>query len=333
MTKYVNLKTDWAFKKLMGQEPQMRSFLNSLLSEEYGEIKSLTFENVEVPADRNGGRGVIFDLLCTTENNDKILVEMQNYSQLFFKTRANYYLYALMSKVINRGDEWSRMREDIPHLIGIFFLNRRFGDERKAIVETEEFDRIDKVPFWDRMRKYFIILENFEFDKIERPSNKDCWLEVIKNLGERMYKISPSVYEKADPALLELIERAQVCNFTDEELARYEAGLKALEDRVDFKEMLEEGIARGRAEGKAEGLAEGMEKGKAEGLAEGKAEGLAEGMIKGKAEGKAEGIAEGLAQGIKENQLSTARKMLKLGMTIEEKSEITGLTKEEIGNL
>jgi len=136
-----------------------------------------------------------------------------------------------------------------------------------------------------------------------------------------MYKISPSVYEKADPALLELIERVQVCNFTDEELARYEAGLKALEDRVDFKEMLEEGIARGRAEG----LAEGMEKGKAEGIAEG--------MIKGKAEGIAEGMEKGLAQGIKETQLSTARKMLKLGMTIEEITEITGLTKEEIGNL
>ena len=156
-----------------------------------------------------------------------------------------------------------------------------------------------------------------------------------------MYKISPSVYEKADPALLELIERAQVCNFTDEELARYEAGLKALEDRVDFKEMLEEGIARGRAEGKVEGLAEGMEKGiakgKAEGLAEGiakgKEEGLSEGMIKGKAEGLAEGIEKGLAQGIKETQLSTALKMLKLGMTIEEISEITGLTNEEIGNL
>jgi predicted transposase/invertase (TIGR01784 family) len=64
-----------------------------------------------------------------------------------------------------------------------------------------------------------------------------------------------------------------------------------------------------------------MEKGKAEGLAEGKAEGLAEGMEKGKAEG------------VKETQLSTARKMQKLGMTIEEISEITGLTKEEIGNL
>ena len=148
-----------------------------------------------------------------------------------------------------------------------------------------------------------------------------------------MYKISPSVYEKADPALLELIERAQVCNFTDEELARYEAGLKALEDHVDFKELLEEGIARGRAEGKAEGLVEGMEKGKAEGLTEGMIKGKAEGLAEGKAEGLAEGIAKGLAQGIKETQLSTARKMLKLGMSVEEISEITGLTKEEIGNL
>jgi predicted transposase/invertase (TIGR01784 family) len=49
--------------------------------------------------------------------------------------------------------------------------------------------------------------------------------------------------------------------------------------------------------------------------------------------GKAEGIAEGLAQGIKENQLSTARKMLQFGMSIEEISEITGLTKEEISSL
>ncbi|MBO5799274.1 MAG: hypothetical protein J6R41_04475 [Paludibacteraceae bacterium] len=108
-----------------------------------------------------------------------------------------------------------------------------------------------------------------------------------------MYKISPSVYEKADPALLELIERAQVCNFTDEELARYEAGLKALEDRIDFKEMLEEA----------------------------------------KKEMLAKGLAEGIAKGIKETQLNTARKMLKFDLSIEEISEITGLTMDEISNL
>ena len=76
-----------------------------------------------------------------------------------------------------------------------------------------------------------------------------------------MYKISPSVYEKADPALLELIERAQFCNLTDNELARYEAGLKAIEDEIDFEEMLEEAKVKIAAEARAKGLAKGHAEG------------------------------------------------------------------------
>ena len=303
---YVNLKTDWGFKHLMGHEPQMRSFLNSLLSEEYGEIKSLTFENVEVLSDRKGGRGVIFDLFCTTDSGDKIIVEMQNYSQLFFKTRANYYLYTLMTKVLGRGVDWNKMKKDIPHLIGIFFLGKRMGTETKAIIETEEFDRIEKTPFWDRMRKYFIILENFDFTDLEQPSFKDCWIEIIKNLGDNMYKIHPSVYEKADPALLELIERAQVGNLTDDEYLRYEAGLKALEDYIDFDEMLAEAQAKvEEAQAKAE-------------EAQAKA---------------AEAKAEGRAEGERRTQIETAKRMLALGMELDAIIMVSNLSKEEIEKL
>ena len=125
-----------------------------------------------------------------------------------------------------------------------------------------------------------------------------------------MYKISPSVYEKADPALLELIERAQFCNLTDEELARYEAGLKAIEDEINFEEMLEEAKVKIAAEAYAKGFAEGFAKGFAEGLAE--------------------AHAEGYAKGIKENQIEMAKKMLNMGMSIDLIAEISGLSKEEI---
>jgi len=124
-----------------------------------------------------------------------------------------------------------------------------------------------------------------------------------------MYKISPSVYEKADPALLELIERAQFCNLTDEELVRYEAGLKAIEDEIDFEEMLEEAKVKIAAEAHAKGHAEGH------------------------AKGIAEGLAEGLAEGTKKNQIKTAKKMLNMGMSIDLIAEISGLTKEEIKGL
>ena len=269
------------------------------MSEEYGEIKSLTFENVEVLSDRKGGRGVIFDLFCTTDSGDKIIVEMQNYSQLFFKTRANYYLYTLMTKVLGRGVDWNKMKKDIPHLIGIFFLGKRMGTETKAIIETEEFDRIEKTPFWDRMRKYFIILENFDFTDLEQPSFKDCWIEIIKNLGDNMYKIHPSVYEKADPALLELIERAQVGNLSDDEYLRYEAGLKALEDYIDFDEMLAEAQAKvEEAQAKA-----------------------------------AEAKAEGRAEGEKYTQIETAKRMLDANFSSELIAEFTGLSIDDIENL
>ena len=128
-----------------------------------------------------------------------------------------------------------------------------------------------------------------------------------------MYKISPSVYEKADPALLELIERAQFCNLTDEELVRYEAGLKAIEDEIDFEEMLEEAKVKIAAEAYAKGFAEGFAKGFAEGLAE--------------------AHAEGYAKGIKENQIEMAKKMLNMGMSIDLIAEISGLSKAEIKGL
>ena len=124
-----------------------------------------------------------------------------------------------------------------------------------------------------------------------------------------MYKISPSVYEKADPALLELIERAQFCNLTDEELVRYEAGLKAIEDEIDFEEMLEEAKVKIAAEAHAKGHAEGH------------------------VEGHAKGHAEGHAEGMKENQIETAKKMLNMGMSIDLIAEISGLSKEEIKGL
>ena len=195
------------------------------------------------------------------------------------------------------------------------------------------------------MRKYYIILENFDFSKIEQPSLKDCWIEIIKNLGSNMYKISPSVYEKADPALLELIERANVCNLTKEERIRYEAGLKAIEDSVDFYELLTEKMEEAdqraeEAEAKAEktiaeakkAVAEAVEKAKiavAEATIEAKSEGLAE----GRAEGLAKGKAEGKAEGIKLTQLENAKKMLAEDFTIEMIAKITGLTQKEIENL
>ena len=116
---------------------------------------------------------------------------------------------------------------------------------------------------------------------------------MLKNLGSDMYRIDPSVYECADSALLELIEKAKVSALTDEELVRYEAGLKALEDAVDFEELLSDSVR----------------------------------------EAKAESFAEGRTEGKTQAQIEIAKRMLSMKMDVDTIAQISGLSVEEVDEL
>ena len=70
MAKYINPFTDIGFKRIFGQElskPLLLDFLNSLFEED---------------------RSLIYDIYCETDDGEKIIVEMQNKSQPFFKNRS-----------------------------------------------------------------------------------------------------------------------------------------------------------------------------------------------------------------------------------------------------
>ena len=124
-----------------------------------------------------------------------------------------------------------------------------------------------------------------------------------------MYRIDPSVYERADSALLELIEKAKVSALTDEEFIRCEAGLKALEDAVDFDELLSDSVREAREKSFAEGFAEGL----AEGIAACRAEGRCEGKIQA--------------------QIEIAKRMLSMKMDVDTIAQISGLSVEELEEL
>ncbi len=268
MGKYIDLRCDFGFKYCMSDPIIMKSFLNALLEGDVEKITSVTFENVEMPRDTINQRGVTFDLHCSTETGDTILIEMQNSYQKFFKTRANFYIFNLMSKKIRRGIEWGKMENDITRIIGIFIMGDGLAGLDDAITCTAECNVKTGEIFWDRHRKYFINLPKFKFDA-ENITTKDIWINFFKNLGD-MDKIHKSVYERADEGLLRLLEKAKVAALTDEERDVYEASMKRLEDEVDMEELgykigMEEGLDIGRKEGREEGRKEGREEGREEG--------------------------------------------------------------------
>lgn len=267
MAKYIDLRCDFGFKYCMQDEIVMKSFLNAILEGETDRITSVKFENVEVPRENRRERGVTFDLLCTTEKEEKILIEMQNASQTYFKTRATFYVYQLMKSLIPKGFRWEKMEYDIPRIFGIFIMGKNDAYLTKAVTRTSVYDRDELTEFWDRNHNFYISLPKFKLDK-KNATTKDIWFHMFKDLG-KMEKIDDSVYDRADEGLLRLIEKAKISALSEEEQKLYDASMKALEDEID---MEEHGYKRGKAEGLTEGIAKGIAQGKAEGRTEGKTE-------------------------------------------------------------
>ena len=296
MAKYIDLRCDFGFKFCMSDPIIMKSFLNAILDGDEDTITRVKFENVEKTATKKDRRGVIFDLLCTTNKGDSILIEMQNSCQTYFKTRANFYVYKLMDSKIKRGHSWRKMKKDIPKIIGIFILGKNMSDIDKAVTRTAECDLDTGKIFWDRHRKYFVSLPQFSLD-VNNITKRDIWFDFFKNLG-RMENIDQSVYERADEGLLRLIEKAKIGALSEKEHRIYEASLKALEDEVDMEEA---GYERGLEEGRKEGLEEGRK--------------------------------EGLEEGRKNNSIQIAKEMKKEGMKPSLIAKLTKLSLNEIETL
>ena len=70
--------------------------------------------------------------------------------------------------------------------------------------------------------------------------------------------IDPSVYERADEGLRQLIKRAEVGALSEKEYDQYEASMKLLADEID---MEKQGYERGMADGMQQGIAQGMQQG------------------------------------------------------------------------
>ena len=296
MAKYIDLRCDFGFKFCMSDPIIMKSFLNAILDGDEDTITRVKFENVERTATKKDRRGVIFDLLCTTNKGDSILIEMQNSCQKYFKTRANFYVYKLMDSKIKRGHSWRKMKKDIPKIIGIFILGKNMSDIDKTVTRTAECDLDTGKIFWDRHRKYFVSLPQFSLDA-NNMTKRDIWFDFFKNLG-RMENIDPSVYDRADEGLLRLIEKAKIGALSEKEHRIYEASLKELEDEV---EMEEEGYERGLEEGRKEGLEEGKK--------------------------------IGVEKGRKNNSIQIAKEMKKEGMNPSLIAKLTKLSLDEIETL
>jgi predicted transposase/invertase (TIGR01784 family) len=263
--RYISPYTDFGFKYIFGSElnkEYLISFLNALFEGRHN-IKDVTYQNSEHLNEVVYSRRAIFDVYCTTDKGDHIIVEMQNVDQDYFADRMVYYSTFPIREQAKRGD-WDYKLNPV-YTIGILnFIFDKSSDDVHH--EAKLMNVATKEVFYDKLSFITIELPKFNKKEDELVTLYDKWLFVLRNLSRLMER--PAALQER--VFASLFRHAEIDKMQPNERRQYEKSL------FDYNDINNSNVKHFR-EGKEEGLREGKE----EGLREGKEEGLREGLEKG----------------------------------------------------
>ena len=242
MGRFINPFTDYGFKFLFGREVEKElliDFLNDLLVGEHV-ITDIQFLNNEQLPEVKTERGIIYDIYCVTDTGERIIVEMQNREQPYFKDRALFYLSRAITQQAKKGI-WDFQLDAV---YGVFFMNFVMNKDIPAKIRTDVVlaDRDTGKVFNGKFRQIFIELPNFNKEEDECSTDFERWIYILKHMDtlDRMpFKARKAVFERLE-------KMASKANMTQEERAQYEEEWKFYNDyfnTLDFaqKKGLEEG--------------------------------------------------------------------------------------------
>ena len=318
------IRFDWAIKRLLRDKANfavLEGLLTVLFEDKTQIVEILESEGNQLAETDKFNR---VDIKAKNSKGEIILVEVQNTREVYYLERILYGVAKTITEHISLGESYGNIKKVYSISIVYFDLgkgndylyhgqNRFIGvhtsDELQISTKQENAILSDELQISTRQEnailpkypreifpEYYIIRVN-EFDKVAKTPLEE-WVNYLKT-GE----IEP---DTKVPGLSEAREKLKYYSMAPAERYAYDEHLNAI--------MIQNDV---------------LSTAKLEGLTEGRSKGLAEGRAEGLAEGRAEGLAEGRAEGI----LSTARNLKAMGLSMEDISRATGLSKEDIVKL
>ena len=127
--KPINPFVDWGFKYMFGREESkdlLLEFLNLLLKPDVP-IREIVYLNPEVIPDKQSMKRCVFDVLCTDDNGDRYLIEMQKVSRGDMANRLVYYVCRLIDSMGRRSKKWDYSM--IKRVYAICLMNYTYDSE------------------------------------------------------------------------------------------------------------------------------------------------------------------------------------------------------------
>jgi predicted transposase/invertase (TIGR01784 family) len=224
--KYMDLLLDFSFKKIFASEPN-KDLLIALLNEVFcgrKHIADLVYNKNEHQGDIKTEGGAIFDLLCTGNDGERFIIEVQRAKQEYFKQRVLFYTSRLISGQAPKGKraQWKYNLSEV-YLIALLENFTLDGSPAGSYLHNVGLCNRDTGEiFYDSLGFIYIELINFVKTEEQLETDLDRWLYILKNMS-KMDKIP--VYLRK-PIFEKLFNVAEYGNLTKEEKMMYDSSMK-----------------------------------------------------------------------------------------------------------
>ena len=298
--KYIHF--DWAVKRMLRDKANfgvLEGLLTVLLEEKITITEILESESNQDSYDDKFNR---VDIKAKNSKDEIIIVEVQLSREVYFLERILYGVSKAICEHVSLGSDYDKVKK--VYSVNILYFDMGTGKdylyhgktEFKGVF-TDDILQISKKQ-QNTFRKWpagnvfpeYFLIRVNQFNELAKTPIEE-WMEYIK---DGIIKDDTTV-----PGLQEAREKLKFISMNAEERRAYERHLDNIRIQNDVINTA-----------KNDGFAEGLEEGRAEGREEGREEGRAEGRMNEKYE--------------------NARKMKSKGFSLEDISEITGLSIDEI---
>ena len=262
-TRDFNALNDLLFKFIFGHKENKEitlSFINAVLGLE-GEraFVDLRFADREIDPEEENGKGSPLDLLCMTNDETQINIEVQVQKRENMGQRSLYYWAKLYQSTLGRGENYENLRRTVAiNLLGYEYLPLSGFHHTYGLYDETCAHRLT-----DDIEIHFLELPKVTRQDIRRMRTLDKWMAFIRNdlSDEEMEAIAMS-----DAAINTAWDRIEAFMRDAGQRRKYELREKYEHDYVSdmegsWKRGRLEGVKQGRSEGRREGRAEGRQLG------------------------------------------------------------------------
>jgi predicted transposase/invertase (TIGR01784 family) len=251
--RFINPKTDYAFKKIFGSEQShdiLISFLNAILYDGNVVIKDLEILNPYLAPRIRGVKATYLDVKAKLDNETTVIIEMQVLNIEGFEKRILYNAAKAYSTQLGVGQDYALLDPVIALTITDFEMFPEINQLISRFILKEKDFLVD-YPIYD-IELVFVELPKFEKEVDRLETLADKWLYFLK--CARQLDVVPESMNLV-PEIKQAFDMANEVNLTPEQIEDMEMQEMFIHDQRNA-------IKKALNQGRQEGLEEGVEQGK-----------------------------------------------------------------------